>query len=336
MRPLLAIVVEYFNLKKVSIGFVGGGGHTKRLISILKDFKFCSIRAVYKPTKPAKSIDSKLSTTDKSVLLGCDVIIISSPNSTHYQYLDWLAKNFHGFIFCEKPPINNLKEMSVFKLLNSKKTFFGFNLRYSQFAHWSKETLSNEQLGKPINFSVSVGYGFGFKESYLTSWKSGFNQSPSGIIATLGIHYIDLARTILGEISDLAIQHEKFSRNGSVPDSASINILHKNGATSSILVSYATPCLDSMRLIGTNGYIELSENTLKLRSPRDSFDSDGLFTSPPIIRERIFAKEQFYIESLRSEVEFFLDVVTNNGDFPEELFAQSKEVNRLMLENYLI
>jgi len=37
--------------------------------------------------------------------LNSDIIFITSPNSTHANYLNKLSKSYKGYVFCEKPPI---------------------------------------------------------------------------------------------------------------------------------------------------------------------------------------------------------------------------------------
>lgn len=317
-------------MKKVSIGFIGGGNHTKRLIHELNKYDYCCVSAIYKPNK---SVDFDVSTDERNDLLKCDVIFITSPNSSHFGYLEWLANNFRGFIFCEKPPVNDLSALSIFERLDSDKTFFGFNFRYSEFSLLAAEASDTNLIGQPLSFFACVGYGFAYKPSYVKSWKSDEVQSPLGVVENLGIHYLDLAVTLLGKLSSLAVIKQNVANTSLVSDSATMTGVHGNGATSSIFVSYATPLSISLRLIGTNGTIEYEDDILRVKSPRDTFDDQGLFVAPPVIWERMFKPEEFYLESLRREVQIFIEEVVISGKAENNFFDQSKEVTRFMLEN---
>ncbi len=317
-------------MKKISVCFIGYGSHAKRINNLI--LNYCRSIYIYKhPKKNVFEIDDLI----LERLLNCDVIFITSPNSTHFYYLQLLSqKRFTGYIFCEKPPINSYEDMSIFKKLNKNKTFFGFNLRYSDFFDKANDISSRKWLGTPISLIICVGYGFAFKDGYKTSWKSSSTKSPFGVIENLGIHYIDLARSILGKISELKISQSNFAKikNNKVPDTASIISTHKNGANSLIFVSYASPFIESMSLIGTNGLLEYSNNYLKIKSPRDTFSDDGLFISPKTIFQKKYDDDEFYLRSLKKELLFFLNLVQKQTPIPLDLFLRSKEVCQFTLK----
>ena len=52
-----------------------------------------------------------------------------SPDFTHFHYINKLHKT--AYIFCEKPPCTNKKQLHNLKRLKTKKIYFNFNDRFS-------------------------------------------------------------------------------------------------------------------------------------------------------------------------------------------------------------
>lgn len=315
----------------LKLGFIGSGNHTKRLMDIAGTFDFCSIDVVYHP-KVAPLV--KGGSTNFDDLLACDVIFIVSPNSTHIDYLLSLEKDFAGYVFCEKPPVNKLDDLDKLSGLDPKRFFFGFNLRYSDLATWALEGIQNGDIGQPIHADIVLTHGFAFKEQYLRSWKSSDAENPSGIMENVAIHYVDLLATIFGHITEAHAVASNFSGKGSAPDTAVIHTRHQSGATGNILVSYSAPLCDSFSLVGINGLLKYDEDAISVLSPRNTFGPTGMFATPPVIRNKAFSSDALYEDSLRNEMAFFLNRSREKGDFEPELFARSLESTRTVLRAY--
>ena len=313
----------------LKLGFIGNGNHAKRLINIAAKFDFCSVAVVYHPrADPA----SEGGTSVFQDLLACDVIFITSPNSTHADYLLKLEKCFPGYVFCEKPPVNRLADLNQLSGLDPKRHFFGFNLRYSDLASWAQQGIADGDIGQPIHASVVLTHGFAFKEQYRRSWKSNSESSPAGILENIAIHYIDLMATILGDITEMHAVTHNFSGIGTVADTAVINTRHWSGASGSILASYSAPLCDSFDLIGTNGRLKFDSDILRIISPRDTFESSGMFSPPPVLREKKYSRDALYEQSLQNEMAFFLNHCREKSAFESSLFERSIKSTRAALE----
>jgi Predicted dehydrogenases and related proteins len=109
----------------MKIGVIGDGVHSKRIQKILikKKLNFY----IYKPNKPYYFNKEKF-----SILKKCNVIFLISPNNTHYNYLKKLYRG--RYIFCEKPPVNNKKDLTKLKKIYSKKIYFNYNFRFSKIS----------------------------------------------------------------------------------------------------------------------------------------------------------------------------------------------------------
>ena len=62
--------------------------------------------------------------------------------------------------------------------------------------------------------------------------------------------------------------------------------------------SYASPYLNEITIVGTNGLTSIRDDQITTRSPRDTFNEKGSFVQPPIISEQEYNLEDEYIASL--------------------------------------
>ena len=85
-------------------------------------------------------------------------------------------------------------------------------------------------------------------------------------------------------------------------------------------------------VIGTNGHLTIRNNHLQIQSPRDTFDKDGLFTNPPIIRSLDFNLSEDSENSLRKSLDFFINKVQTKEEIPIEYFDTSVTTNRIILQ----
>ena len=65
------------------------------------------------------------------------MVFIISPNNTHLNYINKLQQK--SYIFCEKPPINLLKEIKKLKKLNYQNIYFNYNFRHSKLGKIIKD-----------------------------------------------------------------------------------------------------------------------------------------------------------------------------------------------------
>jgi hypothetical protein len=85
-------------------------------------------------------------------------------------------------------------------------------------------------------------------------------------------------------------------------------------------------------IIGTNGYIVIRNDMLKVFSPRNVFDKKGFFVSPVGSKSKTFSMKKDYEESLKKSMEFFLSCVKNNKKLKINEFETSLQTNELILK----
>lgn len=315
----------------IKLGIIGYRNHAERLADIINKIRNYKIEYMYHPTKKEIKI-----TNNFLDLLRSDAIIISSPNSTHCQYIKKLIKNnYSGYIFCEKPPAVNKSQLNYLKKLNKNiksKIFFNFNYRFSKLNKILKESIKSKKIGKINYINIISSHGLAFKKKYPESWRANGKNNLYNILETVSIHYVDLAIFNFGNIEKIYNSSKLVSKNGSSFDSSSLILNHKNGITTTIFNSYATPLINELIIIGTNGYLVIRNDKLRIFSPRNVFDKKGFFISPLGSKEKPFSMNKDYNESLKKSMEFFLSCIKNKKKLPIDAFETSLQTNEIMLK----
>jgi len=313
----------------INIGIIGYRNHAQRLIRLIDEHSECSLKQIYHPTK--KLDDSRI-TNDFSQLSKCDAIIISSPNSTHFDYLKKL-ESFNGYILCEKPPavsLDEVKKLEKFNESKKRKIFFNFNLRFSRLYEVLSKYTKSESLGDLVHIEIISSQGLAFKKEYVNSWRADGRKNKFNLLDTLSIHYLDLIHYVLGNSKNQIYFPNLISNNGTSYDTGHL-ILEYEKFNVSIINSYATPLINQISIIGTNGYISIKNNHLEILSPRDTFDEKNLFKTPPTILSETFNTQEDYNTSLKNSLNYFLSVILEKKEFPISLFDQSLKTNHQII-----
>jgi len=121
-------------------------------------------------------------------------------------------------------------------------------------------------------------------------------------------------------------EYTKFS------DSALITITSQVGLPTTILLTYAGPFHNTATFVFSDAIVELINGVVSLKTPRESFDQDGLFVSPS---ERILktfpSSREYYNDAIKNSVLSFLKVVKKSETFPLKHYLCSLDSTRAML-----
>lgn len=314
------------------IGFIGYANHAKKLLDLVEEEKDFVVSHIYHPTK---NLDDSRSTNNLQDLYGCDGIIIASPNTTHFEYLKNVVENSNCLIYCEKPPVTSLENIAYLEGLPSeqkKRIFFGFNLRFTKLNDLLKEHSRSEKLGKIIQINIITSQGLAFKEKYLADWRSDGENNLHNMIENNSIHWIDLMVFNFGKTTNVNYLPRLVSNNGTSFDTNSMNLQFESGMAASIFTSYATPLLENIVIIGTNGFIIIKDGKMEISYPRDTFDENGLFTNPENKEETAYSFRNDAKNSLKYSINYFLNHLTNSELFELDCFDTSVYSNKIVLE----
>jgi predicted dehydrogenase len=315
----------------IELGIIGYKNHASRLIKLINEIDDCIVNLIYHPNK---ILDVKHFTNDLNDLFDCDAIFVSSPNQTHYQYLEKLFQKYDGYIFCEKPPVTSTDHLNILTKIPTRiknKLFFNFNYRFSKINDCLVKIKNSENIGKINHINIVATQGLAFKNEYLDSWRSDGKTNLHNILETVSIHYLDLLNYNFGKINNIQYYPKLISNNGTSYDTNYITLEYEHNVTASIFNSYASPYINQISILGTNGFLNIFENQQKLFSPRDTFNSKGLFITPSILENQTFIFESEYENSLKNSINYFLNHVRNNTLIPIEQFDTSILSNKSIL-----
>ena len=303
----------------MKVGIIGYGSQAKRIIKILQKLKIKPTH-IFKPK--IKKKDPNYIVDNIKLLNNCDALFICSPNDTHHKYISMFSKKY---IFCEKPLVNNNREL--IKIKNNKKLFVNYNYRFGYLSR-SIENRRKFNLGNIISGHLIMSQGLASKKSYSKSWRSNIKNCKYGVFEILGVHLIDLIAFHF-KVKKITKTMFNISKNGSAYDTSFFQILLSNKAYISCSVSYFAPFISKQLLVFENGYIEMNNKYLEIRGPRNTFDKKGFFKTPPLIFKKKFGKKNDYDYSLSESVKFFLEKVYQNKEFDEKFLKTSIFTNRL-------
>ena len=305
----------------MKIGVIGDGGHSKRIQAILKKKKLNFY--TYKPES-----SNYFNKKDFDNLEKCKIIFIISPNNTHYSYIKKLYKG--RYIFCEKPPVNNKKELIELKKINTKKIYFNYNFRFTKIA----QILSNKdkyKLGDIVYANLLSSHGLAQKKNYIKNWRSNKKKCPKGIYEIVSIHYID----IINYFFNVSVIKEpkliNSSKKGDSYDTALVEIELKNNALVNIFSTYDSSYSKRLFFIFKNGIIEQRDNIITIRGPSLNLDKKGFFKKPKLIEKFNINETMDYSDSLFQSVSFFLKHVKQKKTFNKKIWRSAMESNSLIL-----
>ena len=299
---------------------IGNGSQSKRIQRILKKIKKKFLILDYK---------SKNESYLKK-LYNSDVIFICSPNKSHFKYIMHFIKK-RKYIFCEKPPVNKMKELKTLAKTKYKKIYFNYNYRFSKLGEIFFK-IKKFKLGNLLSGSVFSTHGLATKKSYISSWRSNKKKCPRGIFEIVTIHTIDILNYYFDIKKIKQVFLKNISKIGNSYDTSEVRIEMKNSAQINIFNSYYSPYYIKWNLIFENGIIELSDNTIEIRGPRNTFDKNKNFIFPKIIKKFKISHKNDYENSLKKSIEFFFKHVKNKKNFDKKFFNRSIKSNKFILE----
>lgn len=311
------------------IGIIGFGNQSIKIIKILKKI---NLKPTYIYIRKKKTIykGCKNLTTSINDLKKCKVIFICTPHNTHFFYINKFSSKKDTYLFCEKPPANNLKDLNKIIKLNNKKIYFNFNYRYTALF----KILSNKQkynLGKLQYGNIILAHGLATKKNFFKSWRSNNKITPLGILEILSIHFIDLILNTFG-ISYLKIHNLKSLKRSVNYDTSYIEIYTKCRKKVTIFNSYNSPLVDKKIFVFENGYIEQNEGEINIFGPRDTFDRKGNFIKPKKIYTKKINSTDDFNNSLEDSIKYFINAANKKQLFNKSFFNNSIRSNKKILK----
>jgi predicted dehydrogenase len=242
---------------------------------------------------------------------GFDFVDIATTVQSHRALVEMAAA--HGVpAICQKPFAKTLDDAKAMVKVCADA---GLPLMVHENFRWQtpiqavKKVLESGAIGQPFwgRFSFRSGYDVFSGQPYLA-------EGERFIIEDLGIHTLDIARYILGDVNTLNARTKRVNPKIKGEDVATILLDHEGGATSIVDVSYASKLSSEpfpetlIELDGTEGSIRLSQGyKLEVTGKNGTEVSD---VSPTLlswasrpwhsIQESVYAIQQHWAERLSS------------------------------------
>ncbi|NLR97945.1 Gfo/Idh/MocA family oxidoreductase [Rhizobium sp. P38BS-XIX] len=193
---------------------------------------------------------------------GFDFVDIATTVQSHRALVEMAASHKIPAI-CQKPFAKTLGDA---KAMVEACAQAGIPLMVHENFRWQtpiqavKNALQSGAIGEPFwgRFSFRSGYDVFSGQPYLA-------EGERFIIEDLGIHTLDIARFILGDVTSLTARTKRVNPKIKGEDVATILLDHENGATSVVDVSYASKLAKEpfpetlIELDGTSGSLRLSQ-----------------------------------------------------------------------------
>ena len=307
--------------KHLKVCIIGNGFHSKRIQKILKSKKIKFF--IFKPKSKKNYKNEKLNS-----LYMYNVFFIISPNETHYHYIKSLYNK--GYIFCEKPPTNNVDELKKLKKLKSNKIYYNFNFRFSKIA----EILKNKnkyKLGNLIYANIISGHGLAFKKSYKLNWRSDIKKCPKGVFEMQSIHWLDLLNHLFKITTFNKPRLANLSNIGNSYDNSNISVKINNKSFVEIFSTYTSPLINKKIFVFDNGIVEEDESMITIKGPALNLDKNNFIKLPKLIKKIRVNEEKDYLDSLNKSINFFLTTILKQKKFSAKENQESLKINNMIL-----
>jgi D-apiose dehydrogenase len=245
---------------------------------------------------------------------GFDFVDIATTVQSHRALVEMAAAHTVPAI-CQKPFAPTLADA---KAMVAAADAAGIALMIHENFRWQtpiqavRKVLEEGAIGTPFwgRFSFRSGFDVFAAQPYLA-------ETPRFIIEDLGIHTLDIARFILGDVRSLTARTRRINPKIKGEDVATILLDHDNGATSIVDVSYATrqesePFPETLiELDGDEGSLRLTKGYgLTVTNARGTTVTDVSpallsFASRPWhnIQESVALIQQHWVDALKAGVE---------------------------------
>ena len=149
-----------------------------------------------------------------------EIIDISSPGDTHRE-IAVAAAQAGKHIFCEKPLTNSLaeaKEMLAAVEKAGVKHLVNFNYRRIPAVRLAKKLIDEGALGQVRHWRATYLQDWIVDPEFPLVWRLRRERAGSGALGDIAAHIVDLARFLVGEISEVVGMTETFVKERPLPN----------------------------------------------------------------------------------------------------------------------
>jgi predicted dehydrogenase len=196
-----------------------------------------------------------------------DIVDISTPGDMHLP-IAIAAARAGKVVFCEKPLANSLKEATKMHAAVKKAGVINMvchNYRRAPAVMLAKQLIDAGQLGDIRHFRGTYLQDWIVDANFPMGWRFDKRRAGSGALGDIASHSIDLARFLVGEITDVSAGMETFIKQRPIPgnlrrkaavtvdDAVAAVVRFKNGALGTIEATRLAPGRKNYNRFEING-----------------------------------------------------------------------------------
>ncbi len=256
-----------------------------------------------------------------------DAVFIALPHNSHFSATKICLESGIN-VFKEKPIALNYEEAKILSdtAKNNKKIFYTTaQRRFSKLYNLAKQKLRS--IGDI--YSVDMTYTMHL-QNLENSWRSSKSKSGGGVLIDMGYHFVDILLwffdypdKVYSSISEKNLKNQNYDTEDTIKIIFEYNNRNvKNNIVFMNLSRTYPEKQENIIFIGTNGYMVLTKNNLKIfnrdNEIQEEFSKD--------LSENLFAKQ----------IDYFIDLVNNNTkNSLEYLGSPNNHINHIKLIDYI-
>ena len=204
------------NIGIIGVGGIANGAHIPEIVKSpdAKLFAICDCdKDKLKTVGDKYGIDEKYRFENHLDLINCpevDAIEICTPNHLHVPFAVDAVKAGKPFNL-EKPLSINYTEAEKLKVAleeNNVPNMMCFSYRFKPAVRYAKELLDKGVIGDIINVKVEYFKDSAFMPGRMLEWRFIKEYAGTGVLGDLGVHLIDLAEFLMGDITSVCAKKD--------------------------------------------------------------------------------------------------------------------------------
>ena len=202
----------------MKIGFIGGGRVVSWQLERISKFNNFEIGGIYDLDSNIRDFYREkglkvFENLEQLVKSNLDVISICTPSDSHMNVFLEVSQlcNKDQIITIEKPTFLKLDDFRTAKQVIKNKNlniFPVFQNRYNEAVKYAKKIIQNQEQGILLHAKINLSWCRPQRYYDQADWR-GMWRSDGGALTNQGIHFIDLARYLCGEIKDVSIRMDR-------------------------------------------------------------------------------------------------------------------------------
>lgn len=207
-----------------------------------------------------------------------DVVAVITPSGMHYEHTVDLLRRYRKHLVVEKPTFmrpSQLLEAYALAASLGVRIFPVFQNRYNKAVQRVKRALAENELGDVRIVAVRVRWCRPQRYYNLAPWRGTFAQD-GGALTNQGIHHLDLARYLGGDVTMVTATMATLGVDIEVEDAAVGAFRYRHGAVGVLEVTTAARPDDfeaSLSIVGSKGLAQIggiAVNELQVFTPDPS------------------------------------------------------------------